>query len=60
MIIIFFFFIAKYEQEGRWEFRATDDIPPPPPFKGLEKNYLTSTPSYIDFEAKIRSAVFDI
>jgi len=50
----------KYEQEGRWEFRATEDVPPPPPFKGIVKEYQTGQPSYIDFEAKERSAVFDI
>merc|ERR1711879_30407 len=48
----------KYEQEGRWEFRATE-VAPPPPFRGVEKTYATGQPSFIDFEAKERSAVFD-
>lgn len=51
----------QFEQEGRWEFHKHIDLPPPPPYTDIEKVYFTGPfASYIDFEAKIRSAVFDI
>jgi len=50
----------KYEQDGRWEFRAMEDNPPCPAFTNCEKKYVTAQPSWIDFKAKERSAVFDI
>mmetsp|Transcript_7758 Transcript_7758/g.32686 ORF Transcript_7758/g.32686 Transcript_7758/m.32686 type:complete len:387 (-) Transcript_7758:122-1282(-) len=51
----------RYDQEGRWEFRAHEDLPPPPQFKGVEKVYQSGAmASYIDWQAKERSAVFDI
>lgn len=51
---------AKVELEGRFEFRATEHLPSPPSFSGCQKAYVTLMPSYIDWEAKIRSAQFDI
>lgn len=60
LFISYFFYTAKFEQEGRFEFHATDDVPPPPPFIGGERKYQTEHPSWIDYEARERSAVFDI
>lgn len=51
---------ARFELEGRFEFRATSDIPNPPRFQGAEKSYVTMQPSYVDWDCKKRSAVFDI
>eukprot|EP01095_Lingulamoeba_sp_RSL-Kostka_P009090 TRINITY_DN310_c2_g3_i1.p1 TRINITY_DN310_c2_g3~~TRINITY_DN310_c2_g3_i1.p1 ORF type:complete len:301 (+),score=112.94 TRINITY_DN310_c2_g3_i1:71-973(+) len=50
----------KYEQEGRFEFRSYEDLPPPPPFENIEKAYVSGRrASMIDWDAKKRSAVFD-
>lgn len=51
---------GKVELEGRFEFKATEYLPAPPAFSGCQKNYVTLMPSYVDWEAKIRSAQFDI
>lgn len=51
----------RFEQDGRWEFRAHSMLPPPPPFTNCNKAYVSDKmASFIDWQAKERSAVFDI
>eukprot|EP01095_Lingulamoeba_sp_RSL-Kostka_P012427 TRINITY_DN493_c5_g1_i5.p1 TRINITY_DN493_c5_g1~~TRINITY_DN493_c5_g1_i5.p1 ORF type:complete len:170 (-),score=71.46 TRINITY_DN493_c5_g1_i5:285-794(-) len=43
---------VKYEQDGRWFFRALDNLPPPIPYKHLEKNYISGKSTFIDWNAR--------
>lgn len=45
---------VKYEQDGRWMFRAQDNLPPVPPYENVDKEYCGKRGTFINWEGRIK------